>query len=57
MLLFGRQPHATEWHSKSSVRNPGGSQGLVQGAAVDSIWSGERVRKKEWISPHRQPEA
>jgi hypothetical protein len=27
--------------------------GLVQGAAVSSIWSGERLRKKEWICRSR----
>ena len=32
---------------------PGGSQGLVQGAAVASIWPGERLRKKEWICRSR----
>ena len=30
-----------------------GSQGLVQGAALASIWSGERARKKEWIFRRR----
>jgi hypothetical protein len=28
-------------------------QGLVQGAAAASIWSGERARKKEWICRSR----
>jgi hypothetical protein len=32
----------------------GGSQGLVQGAAVASILSGERLRKKAWIC-YRRP--
>ena len=31
----------------------GGSHGLVKGAALASIWSGEQRRKKEWFFRRR----